>query len=116
MNPEPSLSETERLREQVARLCREVPVGRVESYGALGRKCDPPISGYVCGRVMGQVMDGAPWWRIVGKNGRLPISKRSPNHSQLQRELLEREGVQFDGDGQIERRFFVGEEPELSLF
>ena len=117
MNPEEPLSEAEVLREQVVRLCREVPQGRVESYGGLGKKCDPPISGYICGRVMGQVMDGTPWWRIVGKDGKLPISKRSPNHSREQRELLEREGVEFDDEGKVERRFFVGEASgELSLF
>lgn len=115
MNPELPLSEAELLREQVVRLCREVPQGRVESYGGLGKKCDPPISGYICGRVMAQVMEGVPWWRIVGKDGKLPISKRGPIHSQQQRELLEGEGVEFDEDGKIERRFFVGEE-ELALF
>ena len=117
MNPEERVSEAELLRAQVARLCREVPEGRVESYGGLGKKCDPPISGYICGRVMGQVMDGVPWWRVVGKDGKLPISKRSPNHSREQRERLEREGVEFDDDGKVERRFFMGgEEEELTLF
>ncbi len=65
---------------------------------------------------MGQIMDGAPWWRVVGKDGKLPISKRSPNHSHEQRRLLEREGVRFDEDGKIEPRFFVGEQAEQSLF
>jgi len=112
--PEPD--EARRTREQVIELCRAVPQGRVTSYGALGAQCDPPISGYICGRVMGQIMDGAPWWRVVGKDGKLPISKRSPNHSREQREKLESEGVRFDDEGVIERRFFVGEANELSLF
>ena len=117
-NSEPeSGDETRRLREQVELLCRAIPFGRVTSYGALGASCDPPISGYICGRVMGQIMDGAPWWRVVGKDGKLPISKRSPNHSKEQRERLELEGVKFDEGGAIERRFFVGEEEEqASLF
>jgi len=112
--PEPD--EAKRTREQVIEGCRAVPNGRVTSYSALGASCDPPISGYICGRVMGQIMDGAPWWRVVGKDGRLPISKRSPNHSREQREKLEAEGVRFDDEGVIERRFFVGEANEPSLF
>lgn len=109
--PEPESSdETRRLREQVELLCRAIAFGRVTSYGALGASCDPPISGYICGRVMGQIMDGVPWWRVVGKDGKLPISKRSPNHSRGQREKLELEGVEFDDAGAIERRFFVREE------
>lgn len=106
--PPDSQNEAERLREQVLRLCREVPEGRVTSYGQLGAQCDPPISGYICGRVMGNVMDNAPWWRIVGKDGKLPISKRGPNHSLEQRTRLEAEGVKFDDDGKVLSRFFVG--------
>ena len=109
--PEPQ-SEAELLRRQVERRCRAIPFGRVTSYGALGKACDPPISGYICGRVMGQIMDGVPWWRVVGKDGQLPISKRSPTHSREQRERLELEGVQFDEAGKIERRFFAEEEKE----
>jgi alkylated DNA nucleotide flippase Atl1 len=117
MNAEHPETEAQLLRRQVETNCRAIPFGRVQSYGALGASCDPPISGYVCGRVMGQIMDGVPWWRVVGKDGKLPISKRSPNHSRQQREKLELEGVGFDDEGVIERRFFVGEDEEqASLF
>lgn len=102
-------NETEKLRLQVMRLCHDIPQGRVSSYGAIGAQCDPPVSGYICGRIMGQVMEGVPWWRIVGKDGNLPISKRGPNKSREQRERLENEGVEFDDNEKIERRFFVGE-------
>ncbi|HEX9997880.1 MAG TPA: MGMT family protein [Abditibacterium sp.] len=99
-------TEAELLRDQVMRLAGEIPIGRVISYGALGKRCEPPISGYICGRVMGNVMDDVPWWRVVGKDGALPISKRGPLHSQMQRDLLVSEGVQFDAKECIERRFF----------
>jgi methylated-DNA-protein-cysteine methyltransferase related protein len=105
--------ENERLRLQVMKLCQEVPSGRVTSYGALGKRCDPPISGYICGRVMGTVMDGVPWWRIVGKDGKLPIAKRGPYHAGQQRELLELEGIEFDEDGKILPKFFTDYTPTL---
>lgn len=98
-------TEAQLLRAQVQRLCHEVPRGRVISYGALGARCEPPISGYVCGRVMGRIMDEAPWWRVVGKNGALPIHKKGPERAREQRELLEAEGVEFEGDN-IKREFF----------
>lgn len=107
-------TEAELLRAQVERLCREISRGRVISYGALGARCEPPISGYVCGRVMGRVMDVTPWWRVVGKTGNLPIHKKGPERAREQRELLEKEGVEFDGDA-IKREFFedapVAEKP-----
>lgn len=117
MNADHPETEAQLLRCQVETKCRAIPSGRVTSYGTLGASCDPPVSGYICGRVMGQIMDGAPWWRVVGKDGKLPISKRSPNHSREQREKLELEGVKFDDQDKIERRFFVGEDGEqASLF
>lgn len=85
---------------------RAVPRGRVLSYGALGAKCEPPLSGYICGRVLAQVLDDVPWWRIVGKEGTLPIVKRGPHLAGKQRELLSAEGVEFEADGRIMRRFF----------
>ncbi|HEX8464546.1 MAG TPA: MGMT family protein [Abditibacterium sp.] len=95
-----------RLRVQVMKLAQEVLRGRVISYGALGKRCEPPISGYVCGRVMAQVLDDVPWWRVVGKDGNLPISKRGPGHSERQRELLGEEGVEFDENGRVLKSFF----------
>ena len=103
-----SLDETEFLRAQVRRLCNAIPSGRVISYGALGARCEPPISGYVCGRVMGQLMDDVPWWRVVGKIGALPISKRGPDKAMEQRKRLKNEGVTFEDD-LIEREFFEDE-------
>ena len=104
-------TEAQLLRAQVRRLCRDVPRGRVISYGALGARCEPPISGYVCGRVMGQLMDDVAWWRVVGKAGTLPIGKRGPQHALQQRALLEDEGVRFESDA-IKREFFEDFEDE----
>ena len=115
-NLDEQLDEAQQLRAQIRRLCREIPRGRVISYGALGARCEPPVSGYVCGRVMGQLMDDVPWWRVVGKTGALPISKRGPDKALKQRELLEIEGVGFEDD--LIRREFFEDEPQAqsSLF
>jgi methylated-DNA-protein-cysteine methyltransferase-like protein len=107
-------NEQEQLRRQVMKLALEIPRGRVISYGALGKRCDPPISGYICGRVMSQILDDVPWWRIVGKDGALPISKRGPYHALKQRDLLTEEGVEFDENSKILRRFF--EDDQQTLF
>lgn len=89
------------IRAQVYDLARSIPVGRVMSYGAVGARCEPPISGYVCGRIMNVVESDVPWWRVVGKDGKLPISKRNPHLAQEQRALLETEGVGFDDEGRV---------------
>lgn len=94
-------NETAAMTTQVFALARQVPQGQVLSYGALGARCEPPISGYVCGRIMNNVGDDVPWWRIVAKDGSLPIAKRNPNLALHQRELLEQEGVEFDEENRV---------------
>ena len=94
-------NETEAMTAQVFALARQVAAGKVLAYGALGARCEPPISGYVCGRIMNNVGDDVPWWRIVAKDGSLPIAKRNPNLALRQRELLEAEGVQFDPENRV---------------
>lgn len=86
---------------QIYELARAIPEGKVLSYGVLGAQCDPPISGYICGRIMNGALEDVPWWRVVAKDGTLPISKRNPLLAKTQREKLESEGVQFGEDGKV---------------
>jgi methylated-DNA-protein-cysteine methyltransferase-like protein len=86
---------------QIHDFVRSIPAGKVMSYGAVGARCDPPISGYICGRILGGAIQNVPWWRVVGKDGNLPIRKRHPELSAQQRELLEAEGVLFDDNGRV---------------
>jgi methylated-DNA-protein-cysteine methyltransferase-like protein len=102
---------------QVYERARAIPAGRVLAYGALGARCDPPISGYICGRIMNQATQDVPWWRVVAKDGSLPISKRNPTLAQEQRDKLQAEGVEFDDDGRVfMERFSDEDEVQSSLF
>jgi methylated-DNA-protein-cysteine methyltransferase related protein len=99
------------LHEQVYALARTVPPGRVISYGALGARCEPPISGYICGRIMGLARDDSvPWWRVVAKSGVLPIIKRNPQLADEQRERLESEGVGFQNGRILMNEFSVDDD------
>jgi alkylated DNA nucleotide flippase Atl1 len=95
------------IKTQIMRLLQRVPAGKVISYGMLGKQCRPAISGYFCGRMMSRLGGDAPWWRVVAATGRLPASERSPQIGREQRELLEQEGVSFDGDGKVEKHCFI---------
>ena len=86
---------------QVHAIVRAIPSGRVMSYGAVGARCDPPISGYICGRIMIRSHSDTPWWRVVGKDGALPIVKRNPHLADEQRNRLVEEGAQFDAEGRV---------------
>lgn len=103
----------QRVIEQIYAIVHAIPAGKVLSYGEVGRRSDPPISGYICGRIVRLISDEAPWWRVVGKDGNLPIRKRHPELSVLQREKLESEGVGFTERGDVDMtRYSAAEEDE----
>jgi methylated-DNA-protein-cysteine methyltransferase-like protein len=97
----------ERIIAQVHEIAKAIPPGRVLSYGAVGARCTPPISGYICGRIMIHSHESVPWWRVVGKDGTLRISKRNPLLARDQRDRLESEDVQFDKDGRVKMAEFA---------
>lgn len=84
--------------EAVYSLVREIPPGRVTSYGALGQALDNRVSGLVVGNWMSRCPGDVPWWRVVAKDGRLVVFKRDVSFAVTQRNLLESEGVRFEGD------------------
>lgn len=80
---------------------RAIPEGRCASYGAVGAALPEPATGFQVGRWMARCPDDVPWWRVVSKQGRFPITRRHPALGLQQRELLEREGVPF-ADGAVD--------------
>lgn len=78
---------------------RRIPRGRVASYGAVGQALPTPASGYMVGRWMASCPPDVPWWRVVAKDGRLPVNKRSPELAHEQRERLIAEGVPMLAEG-----------------
>ena len=76
----------------VYRLVKQIPRGRVLSYGALARILRLRGGARSAGRAMAATPsgEGIPWHRVVGENGKILI--REP-YASLQRKLLESEGV-----------------------
>ena len=76
----------------VYRLVKQIPRGRVLSYGALARILRLPGGARSAGRAMAATPSGKgiPWHRVVGERGKILI--REP-YASLQKKLLESEGV-----------------------
>jgi methylated-DNA-protein-cysteine methyltransferase-like protein len=76
----------------VYKLVKQIPRGRVTTYGALAKSLRLRGGARTAGRAMAASPSGKgiPWHRVVGAGGKLLI--REP-HSSLQRKLLESEGV-----------------------
>lgn len=78
--------------EPVYRLVKQIPRGRVITYGALAKALHLRGGARTAGRAMAATPSGRgiPWHRVVGDRGKLLI--REP-YASLQRKLLESERV-----------------------
>jgi methylated-DNA-protein-cysteine methyltransferase-like protein len=78
----------------VYRLVKQIPRGRVLSYGALAKALRLPGGARSAGRAMAATPSGKgiPWHRVVGERGKILI--REP-YASLQKKLLESEGIKI---------------------
>lgn len=114
--------------EQVWKLVRQIPYGKVATYGQIAEMIPPPdsieqeaykaLSPRWVGNAMAACPPDVPWQRVINSQGK--ISTR-PGATQ-QRQLLEAEGVLFVKD-KINLKLFQwhdpnqGEQPrQMSLF
>ncbi len=94
---------------QVWEIVRQVPRGRVATYGQIAKMLPPPdgveIETYVAfgplwvGGAMASCPDDVPWQRVINSKGE--ISERDGAGARRQRLLLEEEGVEFGERGRI---------------
>ena len=61
--------------------------------------------GWALNALRGSEIDDVPWQRVINSHGRISIS-RADLGADLQRALLEEEGVEFDGRGYVDLKRF----------
>lgn len=87
------------IRDQVYRLMAKLPEGRVTTYGDLAA-----FSGYAhAARRVGEIAHGGPidlpWHRLVNYRGGLAVG--FPGGKEVQKQLLEQEGVLVDDNFRV---------------
>lgn len=82
---------------------RHIPYGHIATYGQIaelaGLMGKPRVVGYALYRVTDA--DEIPWHRVINAKGEVSRSPHRNGTDDLQRSLLESEGIQFDRDGRI---------------
>jgi methylated-DNA-protein-cysteine methyltransferase related protein len=81
-----------------------IPHGRVSTYGRVAEAAGVPRGARQVGYALAALepeRDDVPWHRVINADGR--ISRRAdPDAGNLQRRLLETEGVLFDESGRVD--------------
>ncbi len=87
--------------ERVRATVREIPAGRVSTYGTIAAICGSPRAARGVGAVLGGEFESElPWWRVINRNGQITIPAELGMRT-LQRARLEDEGVRFDAAGRV---------------
>jgi methylated-DNA-protein-cysteine methyltransferase-like protein len=88
-------------RDRVYEIVRQIPKGKVMTYGAiaivLGNGYTPRTVGYV----MHASPDGVPWQRVINSQGKCSTGRLTIPVN-LQQEVLEKEGVEFSKSGKCD--------------
>jgi alkylated DNA nucleotide flippase Atl1 len=80
---------------------RRIPAGKVATYGQVGSLAEsgPRQVGYALAALKD---DGVPWHRVINAKGEISLRRGK----ELQRVLLEQEGVQFSEAGRVDLAVF----------
>ncbi len=105
--------QSSRLYERIYYVVRQVPYGKVVSYGQVARivgGCTARMVGYAMSAVRPE--HNVPWQRVINSKGE--VSQHGDGFgTSLQRTLLMDEGVVFDQNGKTSFNLFGWEGPEL---
>ncbi len=102
------------LYQRIYTLTRQIPPGRVTSYGRIGQLLD--CTARTVGFALAALPTGSdvPWQRVINRLGK--VSPRSDGAGNiLQRDLLEAEGVCFDRQQRIDFQLYGWDFPQGSV-
>ena len=94
--------------ETVYKIVSEIPTGKVISYGGVARLAGNPRMARQVGWALhvNPYQGVVPCHRVVMKDGSLSKGFAFGGE-EVQRALLEKEGVVFDGQGKVKKEFFI---------
>ena len=91
--------------ERVYRVVKQIPRGKVASYGQIAALLGHPQAartvGWALNALRGSEIDDVPWQRVINSAGRISTS-RADLSADVQRALLEEESVAFDLRGCVD--------------
>jgi methylated-DNA-protein-cysteine methyltransferase-like protein len=106
------------LYETIYSVVKQIPPGRVATYGQVARWAGCPgyarQVGYALFRLPPQTRD-IPWQRVVNAKGEISMSPLRLGSDDWQRSLLAAEGIQFDAHNRINLKAFGWDPDQISV-
>jgi methylated-DNA-protein-cysteine methyltransferase related protein len=102
-------------RQQIYKIVQKIPKGQVATYGQVALLAGHPRGaqpvGYALAAINGLLPPQCktPWQRVVNRFGEISYSTSRSGGDDLQRVLLEAEGIKFDAAGKIDLAQFLWE-------
>jgi methylated-DNA-protein-cysteine methyltransferase-like protein len=94
--------ESQHLYNRIYKVVRNIPKGRVATYGQVAALAGMPGQARLVGYALHALPEGhdVPWHRVINAKGRISL-RTSGGWGGYQRHLLETEGVTFGADGRV---------------
>jgi methylated-DNA-protein-cysteine methyltransferase-like protein len=113
-----NLTNDKQYRERVYALVRQIPKGRVMTYGQIAGILGEGYTARTVGYVMHGAGDDVPWQRVINSQGKCSTGRLTIPMN-LQQEILESEGVKFNAAGKCDLNEYQwypkGFEPEEEI-
>ena len=96
-----NLTNDKQYRDRVYALVRQIPSGRVMTYGQIAAILGEGYTARTVGYVMHGAGDDVPWQRVINSQGKCSTGRLTIPMN-LQQEILESEGVEFSTAGKCD--------------
>lgn len=113
-------NENPRLFELIYAAVRQIPRGKVASYGQISRlvgRCSAQMIGFALAALADHTgEDDVPWQRVINSQGKISTHGFGMG-SEIQRQLLSAEGIEPDAEGVIDfnRYGWLGVPPSFKM-
>ena len=111
------MTQQEPLYERIYAMVRQVPPGRVTTYGQIATLvggCTARMVGYAMAALKRGTAPDVPWQRVINAQGKVSVHGDGIGNA-MQRVILEEEGIVFDAKDKIdfEKYGWLGPEDNL---